>query len=137
MMIVELDRKDAVLLAMSDRYMRRILCSMMVEAKSIEQIERENGIPLITCYGRIHELVNLGLVKKERTIITRGGKKHEIFWSMFTDPKITFISGDISVEVTPLGACPDSRPDSTWMETKLTDSSDEQPPVPVSEIRAR
>jgi hypothetical protein len=30
--------------------MRRILCSIMVEAKSIDQIGRESAIPLSTCY---------------------------------------------------------------------------------------
>ena len=45
-LVQEVERKDALLLAMSDEYMRKILCSIMSEAKSIEQISRENGIPL-------------------------------------------------------------------------------------------
>ena len=52
-LVQEVERKDAVLLAMSDEYMLKILCSIMSEAKSVEKISSENGIPLSTCYRRI------------------------------------------------------------------------------------
>jgi len=49
MMVVEGDRKNAVLLAMSDEYMRRILRSIISEAKSVDQISKESAVPASTC----------------------------------------------------------------------------------------
>ena len=63
MMVEEQDRKDAVLLAMSDRYMRRILAATMVYDKSIEDICKEKEIPVSTCYRRIRELVESAITK--------------------------------------------------------------------------
>ena len=57
MMVEEQDRKDAVLLAMSDRYMRRVIAATMVDDKSIEDIAKEKEIPVSTCYRRVRELM--------------------------------------------------------------------------------
>jgi len=135
MMVVQEDRKDAVLLAMCDQYMRRILCSIMSEGKSIEQISRENAIPMSTCYRRIHELLKFRLVRIERMIITPEGKKYETFRSAFTDPKISLSSGDFSVEITPLRVSPEDALHSMWMATKgIVESSNNQQSLSVLEI---
>ena len=55
MMVEEQDRKDAVLVAMSDHYMRRILAATMVEGKSIDEISKEKMIPVSTCYRRLFQ----------------------------------------------------------------------------------
>ena len=100
MMVEEQDRKDAVLLAMSDPYMRRILASTMLYDKSIEEIAREKEIPLSSCYRRARALVALRLLRIERTIITDTGKKYETYRSAFSDAKISMSSGQLAVEVT-------------------------------------
>jgi hypothetical protein len=100
MMVEEQDRKDAVLLAMSDPYMRKILASTMLYDKSIEEISKEKSIPLSSCYRRARELIGLRLLRIERTIITETGKKYETYRSAFSDAKISMTSGQLAVEVT-------------------------------------
>jgi hypothetical protein len=100
MMVEEQDRKDAVLLAMSDNYMRRILAATMVDDKSIEDICREKVIPVSTCYRRVRELVNLRLLRISHTIITETGKKYETYRSAFSDAKISMSPTGFAVEVT-------------------------------------
>ena len=100
MMVEEQDRKDAVLVAMSDHYMRRILAATMVEGKSIDEISKEKMIPVSTCYRRVHELVGLRLLRIERTVITDTGKKYETYRSAFRDAKVSISSGELAVEVT-------------------------------------
>lgn len=99
-MVEEQDRKDAVLLAMSDPYMRRILAATMQDDKSIEEISKEKSIPLSSCYRRARELMGLRLLRIERTIITETGKKYETYRSAFSDAKIIMNCGELAVEVT-------------------------------------
>lgn len=100
MMVEEQDRKDAVLMAMSDPYMRRILAATMMEDKSIEEISKERSIPLSSCYRRARELVGMRLLRVEHTIITENGKKYETYRSVFSDAKVSMSSGVLAVEVT-------------------------------------
>ena len=100
MMVVEQDRKDALLSAMGDRFMREILMSAMLQAKSIEEIASEKGIPISTCYRRVHELVTLRLLRIEQTIVTDEGKKYETFRSVVKQATVTISPADISVDVT-------------------------------------
>ncbi|MDG6904538.1 MAG: helix-turn-helix transcriptional regulator [Nitrososphaerota archaeon] len=100
MMVEEQDRKDAVLMAMSDPYMRRILAATMIDAKSIEEISRERSIPLSSCYRRVRDLVSMRLLRIAHTIITENGKKYETYRSVFSDARVSMSSGVLSVEVT-------------------------------------
>jgi DNA-binding IclR family transcriptional regulator len=100
MIVEEQDRKDAVLLAMSDPYMRKILAATMVDDKSIEEIANEKAVPLSTCYRRVHELVGLRLLRIEHTIISETGKKYETYRSAFSDAKISMSSSELAVDVT-------------------------------------
>ena len=59
MMVVEQDRKDALLQSMADEFARKILLSTMLRAKTIQEIAEEDRIPISTCYRRVHELVSL------------------------------------------------------------------------------
>ncbi len=58
LMVVEQDRKEALLQAMANDYMRKILLSTVSCARPIEEIARENGIPISTCYRRVRELIH-------------------------------------------------------------------------------
>jgi DNA-binding Lrp family transcriptional regulator len=136
MMVNQEDRKDAVLLAMSDGYMRRILSSIISEAKSVDQISKESGVPASTCYRRIHELLGLALVRIEKTIITPEGKKYETFRSTVIDVKISFSSQDLSIELTPMKIAPEDRLHSMWRTTKKTDDRSQES-LAVLEVRAQ
>jgi hypothetical protein len=136
--VQEVERKDAILLAMSDDYMRQILCSIMSEAKSIERISKENGIPVSTCYRRIRELLSFRLARIERTIITPEGKKYETFRSTIADAKISFSVEDLTVEVTPLKINPEDRLHNMWSAAKRIDEKSlQQQSLPILEIRTQ
>ena len=98
-MVEQLDKKDSVLRALSDSYERKIVCATITSAKSIEEISRENGIPVSTCYRRAHELVDLHLLRIEQIIITNSGKKYETFRSNLKGAKITLSDGGLSVDI--------------------------------------
>ncbi len=137
-LVQEVERKDAVLLAMSDEYMLKILCSIMSEAKSVEKISSENGIPLSTCYRRIRELLAFRLARIERTIITPGGKKYETFRSLISDAKVSFSAADLSVEITPLKISPEDKLHNMWKTAKGIDQESlEQQSLSVLEVRAQ
>lgn len=100
-MVVEQEKKDALLQAMTNEYTRKIMLSTVYHGKPIEEIARETKIPISTCYRRVHELVNLHLMRVERITITETGKKYEIFRSNVKDAVLNFSSsGELSVEVT-------------------------------------
>jgi predicted transcriptional regulator len=114
MMVVEQDRKEAILDALADDYARKILLSTVSQAKAADEIARDCGIPMSTCYRRIHELVSLRLLRIERTIITEAGKKYETFRSMVKDATVNFSSNEISVHVTLISREPQERLTSMW-----------------------
>jgi hypothetical protein len=118
MEIEQLEGKDSVLRALSDSYERKIVCATITSAKSIEQISRENGIPVSTCYRRAHELVDLHLLRIEQTIITNSGKKYETFRSNVKGAKITLTDGRLSVDVEMNPACTNDGFHAMWSSMK-------------------
>jgi DNA-binding Lrp family transcriptional regulator len=91
--------RDAILLALSDEYSRRILFSANASAKKVEDIANETGIPVSTCYRRLKELVALGLLSAERIVITDDGKKSVIFQSSVESASIVISSGEIFLDI--------------------------------------
>ena len=62
-MIVQSQRaKKAILAALADEEMTKILDSVMYHSKSIADITRENNIAHTTCYRKTKWLINEGLV---------------------------------------------------------------------------
>ncbi len=99
MMVEELDKRNTLLQLMSDQYVRRILRSTIINAKSIDEIANENSIPLSTCYRRVHCLIGLGLLRVDRTIITQTDKKYEKFKSVIDALRVSVSGDSFSVEV--------------------------------------
>jgi DNA-binding Lrp family transcriptional regulator len=119
MMVVEEDRANAILRTLSDEYMRKILVSTSLSAKSIEDISRENAIPVSTCYRRVRELLDLHLLKLERIVLTDAGKKYETFRSRLNDVTISFSSlGELVVNVTPTPRPPEEKLHNLWLSMK-------------------
>ncbi|HYB04868.1 MAG TPA: helix-turn-helix domain-containing protein [Nitrososphaerales archaeon] len=114
MMVVEQDRKEALLEALGDDYARKILVATVSQAKSADEIARDSGIPVSTCYRRVHELLSLRLLRIEKTIISDSGKKYETFRSTVKDATINFSSNEISVEVTLVSREPEERLTNMW-----------------------
>ena len=114
MMVVEQDRKEALLEALGDDYARKILVATVSQAKSADEIARDSGIPVSTCYRRVHELLSVRLLRIEQTIISDSGKKYETFRSTVKDATINFSSNEISVEVTLVSREPEERLTNMW-----------------------
>jgi|SRR5579871_5358042 len=118
MLVVEQDRKDALLHAMADEFARKILLSTMLRAKTIQEIADEDRIPISTCYRRVHELVTLRLLRVEQTIVNDTGKKFELFRSLIKDALVNFSSTGLSVEVTLIPREPEERLSSMWKSVR-------------------
>ncbi len=69
--------------AISDELSKRILVSSVSEAKTAQEISVEQALPLSSCYRRIRELVDQGLVVAERIVVTREGKRYSLYRSSF------------------------------------------------------
>ena len=117
-MVLEQDRKDALLHAMADEFTRKILLSTMLKAKTIQEIAEEAWIPISTCYRRVHELVTLRLLRVDQTIITDTGKKFELYRSSIKDAVVNFSSTELSVEVTLIPREPEERLSSMWKSVR-------------------
>jgi hypothetical protein len=127
MMVEQEERKYDLLRALSDEYKRRILSSTTSCAKSMEEISRENEIPVSTCYRRVHELINLRLLRVESTIITPNGKKYETFRSVLKGVSVTLESGQLFVDVVMNPRAPEERLHSLW---KSVNEGNENYPAP-------
>jgi len=94
------DKKEAFLVAISDMHMRKILMATAKRGKSIEEISDEKQIPISTCYRRMNDLSQLGLVTTERIVLTPAGKKYEIFRSIVKEAVLKLSRGELSIELT-------------------------------------
>ncbi len=83
---------------MSDDYSTRILISAVLKGKSVEDLSRENDIPLSTCYRRVHELLEDGMLVVERIVVTPDGKKYELLRSAFKSMSLRLENGQIVVD---------------------------------------
>ncbi len=69
---------------LADEYSRKILASALPDPKSVEDLSKENGIPLSTCYRRVHDMLREGVVVVERIVVTADGKRYELYRSGFS-----------------------------------------------------
>jgi hypothetical protein len=118
MMVLEQDRKDALLQSMADESARKILLSTVWKAKTIHEISEENRIPISSCYRKVRELITLRLLRVEETIITDTGKKYELYRSAIKDAKVNFSSTELSVEVTLTPREPEDRLSTLWKSVR-------------------
>ena len=98
-MIVESQRaKNAILAALADEEMTKILDSVMYHSKSIADITRENNIAHTTCYRKTNWLINEGLVSVDKIVITPEGKKFSLYFSVFKSINVKYESNNVIVE---------------------------------------
>jgi len=94
-------RSNRILCALGDNFSRRILQSSIQEGKTVEGISEEEHLPLSTCYRRVRQLVDDGLMILERIVITPRGKRYGIYRTSFSSATIAFDGSQITVQVTP------------------------------------
>ena len=101
MWISNQSKADTIVKALSDEYSRKIVLSTMTESKSIEEISRHEHIPISTCYRRIHELQEAGIIKPHDTIIGNDGKKYVRYMSAFRSMTLQVDLSDMIVDIVP------------------------------------
>jgi hypothetical protein len=98
-MLVQSQRtKKAILSALADEEMTNILNSIMDNSKSIADITRENNIAHTTCYRKTKWLINEGLVRVDKIVITPEGKKFSLYYSVFKSVNVKYESSNVIVE---------------------------------------
>ncbi|MDA4124533.1 MAG: hypothetical protein OK438_03675 [Thaumarchaeota archaeon] len=100
MEITDPARTQSLVQGLADEYSRKILLSAIPAAKSVEDMSRENDIPLSTCYRRVHELLDAQILVVEKIIVTPDGKKYELLRSAFRAVSISFEGGVMKVDAT-------------------------------------
>lgn len=91
-------RVQALVEGLADQYSRKILLSAIPKAKSVEDMSRENDIPLSTAYRRVHELLDAQILVVEKIIVTPDGKKYELLRSAYRSITVSFDGGQMKVE---------------------------------------
>ncbi len=99
MEITDPARIQSLVQGLADEYSRKILLSAIPTAKSVEDMSRENDIPLSTCYRRVHELLDGQILVVEKIIVTSDGKKYELLRSAYRSVTVSFESGVMRVDV--------------------------------------
>lgn len=85
--------------AISDEISSRILVAAISRAKTAQEISIEQALPLSSCYRRIRELVDNGLLVVERIIINGDGKRYMLYRSSFRTVEMVADFGETSVSV--------------------------------------
>ena len=98
MEITEPGRVQSLVQGLADEYSRKILLSAIPAAKSVEDMSREDDIPLSTCYRRVHELLDAQLLVVEKIIVTSDGKKYELLRSAYRAVTVSFAGGVLKVD---------------------------------------
>jgi DNA-binding Lrp family transcriptional regulator len=96
--ITEPARIQSLVQGLADEYSRKILLSAIPAAKSVEDMSRENDIPLSTCYRRVHELLDAQILIVEKIIVTSDGKKYELLRSAYRGVTVSFNGGVMKVD---------------------------------------
>ncbi len=121
-----------VVKALSDDYSRKIILSIVSNCLPIEEISREQNIPISTCYRRVHEMLRFGVIRPAQTIIREDGKKFVCYKSAIKNATIQLDSGELKVDVV-LNRDPAEKPLASEipMKVEATDSRVTQKILPT------
>lgn len=98
--ITNAETANALVQALSDDYSRKIMLATIMNSKSVEDLSKENDIPLSTCYRRVHELLDTRVLVVERIVVTPDGKRYEMLRSAYRAITVNFEGGTMKVEAT-------------------------------------
>ena len=98
--IEEVDKKDAILEVMSDKYCRAILENTMDKPKSAMEISADTKIPISTVYRRLQTLHDNKLLGISGSI-SDDGKKYFLYRSKIKAISTTFNGSHVEIEVVP------------------------------------
>jgi len=99
LLVSDQNKAVEVVKVLADEYSRKIVLSIMTNSLPIEEISKEQHIPVSTCYRRIHEMLEYGIVRPDRTIIQDDGKKFVCYKASFKNATIQLESGELKVDL--------------------------------------
>ena len=91
--------KQAILTALADEEMMKILDCALFHIKSVNDIIKECEIPHTTAYRKIKWLLGENLLVVDKIEITADGKKFSLFRSVFKSISVRYDMGNMIVEV--------------------------------------
>jgi DNA-binding transcriptional ArsR family regulator len=98
-MIVKSERsKRAILDALGDTELQKILDVTMFNSKSVSQIIRDTGIPHTTAYRKIRWLLDEKLLVVDKIEITEDGKKSSLFRTVLKSFKVKYEYNNVVIE---------------------------------------
>ena len=98
--VVVRDRlKQAILVAVADKEMMKIIECATFHPKSVISIIKETGISHSTAYRKIKWMLEEGLLFTEKIEITPDGKKFSLFKSTLKSIEIKYHEGKMTVQV--------------------------------------
>jgi hypothetical protein len=89
--------KKAILSALADEEMVKILDSVMIHSKSIGDIIKETNIAYTTCYRKVNWLLAEGLLVLDKIVITSEGKKFSLFHSVLKSINVKYENNDVII----------------------------------------
>ncbi|HEX6560790.1 MAG TPA: hypothetical protein VF016_02060 [Nitrososphaera sp.] len=90
--------KKAILTALGDEEMVKILDCVMDVSKSVNDIMREKNIPYTTTYRKTKWLLDEGLLAVSKIEITPDGKKSSLVHTVLKSIDVRYRKDDISIE---------------------------------------
>jgi predicted transcriptional regulator len=98
-MLIESKRlKSALLVALADIDMQKILDAVMHQSKSANQIVQETGLPHTTAYRKIKWLVEEGLLIVDKIKVTEEGKKSSFFRTVLKSFNVKYEYNSVLIE---------------------------------------
>ena len=91
--------KQAILAALADSEMMKILDCALFHLKSVNDIIKECEIPHTTAYRKIKWLLAENMLVVDKIEITPDGKKFSLFRSVFKSIDVKYDMGNMIVEV--------------------------------------
>ena len=98
MIITSHRAKKAILTALADEEMIKILDCVMDVSMSVNEIMREKKIPYTTTYRKTKWLLDEGLLVVSKIDITPDGKKSSLVHSVLRSITVKYKQDDISIE---------------------------------------
>jgi DNA-binding transcriptional ArsR family regulator len=97
-MILDSQKKEAILTALADPEAVSIINSTMNQSKSASDIIRETNVPHTTAYRKIKWLVDEKLLVVDKVLINDEGKKYSLFHSIFRSIIVKYENNKIVID---------------------------------------
>ena len=97
-MILDSQKKEAILTALADPEAVSIINSTMNQSKSVSDIIRETNVPHTTAYRKIKWLVDEKLLVVDKFLINDEGKKYSLFHSIFRSIIVKYENNKILID---------------------------------------